>query len=504
MLICFSGHSFKYEIEAVAKLFFPVERFSLAFEEFAQVIGDNSNNIIFTRMKVKSTTTLLWVYASYNGRSVRASFTIPNCVDNYTDECERNLCVLLYKLLQELVEITPKWGVLTGVRPVSLIQKYIRKGWSKDEIYSYFSDKFLVSHEKLDLAYTTAEVQLDILTANQPNSYSLYVAIPFCVSKCSYCSFVSHPIKKNDAKVDEYVSLLVVELQKTAEIISKLGLSLTCVYIGGGTPTALTSSQLQVVVDAIAKYYPLEQVLEYTIEAGRVDTIDSGKLEVIKNALGQVGANEKTKVRISINPQTFNDSVLMEIGRNHNAQQVVECYNLALEMGFEHINMDFIAGLPTDTFESFKASMDKAISLSPSNITVHTLSIKRSAELFKSVETLSLDEVFATQYMNDYAEELLIRNGYKPYYLYRQKNTLGNLENVGYAKSELFCSIYNIYIMEEMHTIIACGAGGVTKVIKESTDKPINRIFNFKYHFEYISRFDEILKKKEEVSFLYE
>lgn len=503
MQIYFSGHSFKYEIEAIAKLFFPIERFSLIFEGNIPF----ENNLIFTRMKVidNANTTLLWVYVRFNGVTARKSITISNDTTDYTNECERNLCVLLYKLLNLLTDITPKWGVLTGVRPVSLIQRYLRSGWSKEQIYSHLQSIYLVSSEKLDLAFTTAFTQLEVLELLKSNSYSLYVAIPFCVSKCSYCSFVSHPIKKNDPKVDEYVALLILELEKTAEIVSDLGLTLSTVYIGGGTPTALNVVQLKKVVDSISRYFPLEQAREYTIEAGRVDTIDAEKLLVIKNAWGVVPDGEKTRVRISINPQTFNDDVLATIGRNHTAQQVIDCFNLAVELGFSHINMDFIAGLPNDTLESFKSTMDIAISLEPSNITVHTLSIKRSADLFKTTTT-DYDTVFSTQYMNDYASEILLSHGYSPYYLYRQKNTLGNLENVGYALSKPnTLSLYNIYIMEEIQSIIACGAGGVTKII---TNNPkfsnINRIFNFKYHFEYINRFDEILKRKEEVSLFYD
>lgn len=505
MLIYFSGNNFKYEIEAVAKLFFPVKRFSHIYnDDITNLTSINKEGeFIFTRKKVlfNSNSTLLWVCVNIFKDNkfifLKKSVKINNDILDYNDECERNLAVLMYLLLQEITNITPKWGVLTGVRPVSLIQKYIKLGLDKLEIFNYFQSKFLVTPEKLELSYITANIQLDILNSIDQNSYSLYVAIPFCKSKCSYCSFVSHPIKDNDIKVDKYIDLLILELEKTAVLADDLNLNLATIYIGGGTPTALNELQLEKLVNAIKKYFPINQATEYTIEAGRVDTITKEKLLIIKNAWGDVALGDKTKVRISINPQTFNDQVLQKIGRNHSADDVIQCYNLALDLGFEFINMDFIVGLPLDNFESFKRTIDIALKLSPNNITVHTLSIKRSSDLFKSALN-SFDNNFDEVFMNDYAQKVLTENGYLPYYLYRQKNTLGNLENVGYSKSVDSLCIYNIYIMEEIHSIIACGAGGVTKIIKNSNQKPITRIFNFKYHHEYISRFDEILQRKEE------
>lgn len=497
MTIYFSGHNFKYEIEGICKLFFPVEKFLHCFDDDFSQLDKNSSIITRRKQLFGGGKTLLWVQAFIDGKSYKRHSFLLNNSENYENECERLLCILLYDILSMATDIFPKWGILTGVRPVAVLQKLRKNGLSDREITSFFKEKYLVSDQKLDLAFKTADAQAQLLKSFMPNTYSLYVSIPFCVSRCSYCSFVSHAIDRPRAtdKIEEYLNLLVLELEETARIAKELSLVLDTIYIGGGTPTALSAEQLKKITDAIARFFPVETAREYTIEAGRADTITREKLQVIQNASCK---------RISINPQTFNDSVLKEIGRKHTAKQAEDCFALATEMGFEVINMDFIAGLPTDTLESFKSTIDKAISLAPQNITLHTLSIKRSADLFSAESTLCNIKTTMTPEMTEYAREKLLANGYLPYYLYRQKNTIGNLENVGYSKNGCE-SLYNIYIMDELQTILACGAGGVTKLI-DSSDKtdfgnknPISRIFNFKYHFEYISRFDEIIQRKQEV-----
>lgn len=498
MTIFFSGQAFKYELEGICKLFLPLQRFSHRFDgEFN--LSDaalNNDDAAFTRRKAGKSRTLLWVCIRLDGEYARESCYISNNSPDYESECERLLAILLFHSLQTLTKITPQWGILTGVRPVSILQRLRRDGLNNQEITAYFKDRYLVAEDKLELAFLTANTQEELLKQAPTRSYSLYVAIPFCVSRCSYCSFVSHAIDRPHAtdKIDEYLSLLVKELAQTAKIAAELSLRLDTIYIGGGTPTALSAEQLKVVTDAIAAHFPVADAREYTIEAGRADTINRQKLLVIK----QAGCK-----RISVNPQTFNDEVLHKIGRKHTAQQAVECFELAKEMGFSCINMDFIAGLPTDTLESFCSSINRAIALAPSNITLHTLSIKRSSELFSAEGISEYAKTDITSSMTAYAQQKLIGAGYLPYYLYRQKNTIGNLENVGYAKKG-FESLYNVYIMDEMQTILACGAGGVTKLVDKSRKStPIHRIFNYKYHFEYIDRFDNILKRKQEVAEFY-
>lgn len=484
MTIYFSGQGFKYELEGVAKLFLPLVRFNHIYDKV--MFEENS---IITRLKRGKTKTYLWIYANIDSHTNKACCSLNNNDKNYTNECERLLCILLYNVLNCLTECTPEWGILTGIRPVASINKLRQQGKSDSEIAEFLSDKYLVSQKKLDLCFLTSTVQAPLLQSHNKESYSLYVSIPFCYSRCSYCSFVSSAIgeKRSTGKIDEYVRLLCVELEYTAKMAVTLGLKLDTIYIGGGTPTALNEFQLKAVTDAISENFDVKSAREYTIEAGRADSITKEKLIIIKNA----GAT-----RISVNPQTFNDDVLKEIGRNHTAKQAIDCYLMACDVGFTDINMDFIAGLPTETIDSFKASIDKAITLAPSNITVHTLSIKRSSTLFEQGENLlSFIKENKNAVMTEYARDRLIKAGYRPYYLYRQKNTIGNLENVGYSKPG-FESVYNVYIMDEVQTILACGAGGVTKLVGLG-ETPISRIFNYKYHFEYIDHFDEILRRKE-------
>lgn len=498
MTLFFSGHNFKYELEGIVKLFFPVVRFRHVYDE----INPTENSYVLTRRKRGKSNTYLWVRVKLGKQTCHESFIISNNIEQYEKECERLLAILLYQVLSKMTGILPRWGILTGIRPVATIQKLRRQGQSDETIAAYLKEQYLVTDEKIQLAFLTADTQQQMLQQVSDNSYSLYISIPFCTSRCSYCSFVSHAIstKKSMEKVDDYVPLLCEEISYTAKIAMELGWTLETIYIGGGTPTALSASQLKKITDTISKHFDISIAKEYTIEAGRADTITREKLEVIK----QAGAT-----RISVNPQTFNDDVLKAIGRKHSAQQVKDSYLLAKEVGFDSINMDFIAGLPTDTIESFQNSIDTAIALSPSNITVHTLSIKRSADLFQETPAISAD---CTTEMTDYAQKKLIKSGYFPYYLYRQKNTLGNLENVGYSKKG-YESLYNIFIMDETQTILACGAGGATKLVRQPVSKyekyvidakPIARIFNYKYHFEYINHFDEIIKRKAEVKTFYE
>lgn len=491
MTIFFSEHDYKYEVEGVAKLFFPVEKFKHEYR-FCTPEDKNllqSDDIILTRAKKGAEFTYLWVFSQIATVSSHHCMKISNSASDYSDECERMLCIALYHVLQKLTGITPRWGILTGVRPVSSVLRLRKSGMTDLQLTEFLKERYLVCDDKIKLAILVANNQSEMLRQTSDNSYSLYVSIPFCPSRCSYCSFVSHAINTKSAidKIDEYLGLLCIEIAETAKLAQHL--KLDSIYIGGGTPTALTAPQIKLVTDAISANFDVSHATEYTIEAGRADSITPKKLEVIQ----QSGAT-----RISINPQTFNDLVLEEIGRNHTALQVKECYALAQDMGFTNINMDFIAGLPTDTLDSFKDTINTAIALSPSCITVHTLSVKRSSDLFDSDTITSYAKTAPTPQMTQYAQQALITAGYQPYYLYRQKNTIGNLENVGYAKPGAL-SYYNVHIMDDSQTILACGAGGATKLVGEGA-QPIKRIFNFKYHYEYIDRFDEIMERKSAIA----
>lgn len=488
MTIIFNGHQLNYEMESLCKLFFPAQAFTQLFNSNDDIIDD----YIKTVVESNGNTTLLSVTISFNnGTYIRSdSQTISNSdfdvKQAYLNECERVLGIMLYRLLSKKLDIYPKWGILTGIRPVVRIHKMRSKGYTDQQIHDEFLSSWLVSKEKTDLAFMIASNQDVILNEITQKDFSLYVSIPFCPSRCSYCSFVSQAIhnKKAMALVSEYVDKLCEEIKVTADVATQLGLNLKSIYIGGGTPTAITADELKQVTDTISTYFDVPSVVEYTIEAGRADSITHDKLVVIKNS----GAT-----RISINPQTFNDSVLQAIGRHHTAKEVLDCYKMAVDMGFGDINMDFIAGLPNDTVKSFKETIDMAVSLNPTNITVHTLALKKSSTLYKEEAYTSLAQN-QTEQMVLYAQEKLMQNGYEPYYMYRQKNTLHNLENIGYAKKGYY-SYYNIYIMEEVMAILACGASAVSKIIDFENGK-FHRSFNFKFHFEYIERFDQVLQRK--------
>lgn len=375
--------------------------------------------------------------------------------------------------------------MVTGIRPVKKVNELMERGLDKAEIFSALKEKYYVSDEKLELAYRTAVTQSDALKALDKRSYSLYVSIPFCPSRCSYCSFVSHSIESAGAKklLPDYVKKLCEEIALTAETAQELDLRLDTVYIGGGTPTALSAEQLAEVMSAVKKNFDISKIREYTVEAGRSDTITEKKLEIIRD----FGAT-----RISVNPQTMNDSVLEAIGRRHTAKDVTNAFETARRLGFGNINMDVIAGLPSDTPESFSQTIETLCGLDPESITIHTLTVKRSSALF-SEEERRVDSRVSE--MVDFGQRYLLDAGYLPYYLYRQKNTVENLENVGFSKAGYEC-LYNIYIMEEAQTILAAGAGGSTKLVNTETGK-IERLFNYKFPYEYISRYDKMIAKKE-------
>jgi len=310
----------------------------------------------------------------------------------------------------------------------------------------------------------------------------IYVHVPFCKQKCTYCDFASFP--KEIGKTESYFACLYRELEGRAKQYK--GKKFDTVYIGGGTPTTLEARELEMLIGELFREFDLSDIKEFTVEAGRPDTINEDKLRVIKSF--DIG-------RISINPQTMNEETLKIIGRNHTPSQIVEAYKLARKCGIDVINMDVIAGLPGESLEMFEKTIREVEELNPENTTVHTMSIKRSSRLREMIDEYDLTKGDEVSRMVDYAREYLADKGKYPYYLYRQKNMLGNLENIGYCKSETE-SLYNIFIMEEVQTILALGCGGVTKTVDRKTDR-IERIFNVKEPKDYIERIDEMLKRKD-------
>lgn len=381
-------------------------------------------------------------------------------------------------------EKTIPWGTLVGIRPVKRVVNMFSSGLNEGEIRKKLKEEYEVSDKKIDLSLSIAKTELNIISTIPENAISLYIHIPFCPSKCAYCSFASMPVSEMQHFVEPYMYALFEELDTIKKIIDDLKLSIVSVYIGGGTPTSILSIELDNLLNKIERTFDLSGCREFTIEAGRPDTITKSKLEVMK----------KHKVdRISINPQSMNDKTLSAIGRKHLVEDIYKAYDLAKTMGFKCINMDVIAGLPQETLDEFMNTIDKVLELSPENITVHTMSIKRAARINQTEDFAGLPQNDTVNKMVDYAHTKLNENGYKPYYLYRQKNILGDLENTGFFKGNTE-GIYNICMMEEIRTVISAGVGAVTKLVRNDR---IERIFNVKDVREYLNRAEEMRKRKD-------
>lgn len=464
------NHNFHFELENLTRLFFPNEKITVIRD-----FSEPQPPYIYTEVSDKIT-------ISVNIGSFNKSET---AVKRLTDDDNELVSAqLLYKLLCDFTGLTQPWGILTGVRPVKLLRRLAEE--SNEELaVKKFEKDFFVSNEKIALSRETEHNERKILELSKPESFSLYVGIPFCPSRCSYCSFVMASIERAEKLIEPYTKLLCEEIKQTAEIANKLGLRLETVYFGGGTPTTLSAEQLDTVLGTVNKSFDMSTCREFTVEAGRPDTIDIAKLFALK---------ENKVDRISINPQTVNDEVLKTIGRKHTAQQFFDAFELARKCGFDNINTDLIAGLPTDTPESFKNSLDSIVRLNAECITVHTLCMKRASRLTTEGVTLDLQQARDAREMLAYTQNILGQNEYIPYYMYRQSRMVGNLENVGWSKKG-FESLYNVYVMDETHTILACGSGGVTKLKRNNPDY-LERIFNFKYPYEYIDRFDELIQRK--------
>ena len=464
------NHNFHFELENLTRLFFPNEKITVIRD-----FSEPQPPYIYTEVSDKIT-------ISMNIDSFNKSET---SVKKLTDDDNELVSTqLLYKLLCDFTGLTQPWGILTGVRPVKLLRRLAEES-SEEQAVKKFEKDFFVSNEKIALSRETEHNERKILELSKPESFSLYVGIPFCPSRCSYCSFVMASIERAEKLIEPYTKLLCEEIKRTAEIANKLGLRLETVYFGGGTPTTLSAEQLDTVLGTVNKSFDMSTCREFTVEAGRPDTIDIAKLFALK---------ENKVDRISINPQTVNDEVLKTIGRKHTAQQFFDAFELARKCGFDNINTDLIAGLPTDTPESFKNSLDSIVRLNAECITVHTLCMKRASRLTTEGVTLDLQQARDAREMLAYTQNILGQNEYIPYYMYRQSRMVGNLENVGWSKKG-FESLYNVYVMDETHTILACGSGGVTKLKRNNPDY-LERIFNFKYPYEYIDRFDELIQRK--------
>ena len=479
--LAFRGHPFGYEVQATAKLFIPGVRFILCEDG---VIPEEIPNILLTERTENAdrhSPVCLRVQILLHGRQGEKQDTLPPDADRSVQEW--TLCRMLYDVLHELTGYTPPWGLLTGIRPVRRLLQ-MAEGRSLEEAAEEMQQCYRISDAKMQLALTTARIQQPILP-HSSKEIGLYISVPFCPTRCSYCSFVSHSMETAYKLIPAYVNKLCEEIAVLGDMIRRYGLTVQSVYIGGGTPTSLNAAQLRTVMEAAAAHIAIDRAREYTVEAGRADTITEEKLRVIR----EMGAT-----RISINPQTMHDHVLETIGRRHTVQQVLDAFETARAVGFDDINMDLIAGLPGDDEAGFAESLSRVMALDPESITVHTLSVKRSATMYQSDAVQNT--VPAVERMAELAARQLPAGGWMPYYLYRQKNTIGNLENVGYAKPGKE-NLYNILIMDETQTILGAGCAASTKLIAPGGD--ITRVMNYKFPYEYIDRFDLMMEKKQEI-----
>ncbi len=483
ILIQLNKDDFEYDIHSLVKAFYPSENISVWTpqknkKKEIQPISlwldiEYRQQEIFMLLKAEHASSV-WEIAG------QAAFPVDFCDRKQTKNLLKQN---LYHLLSAHTGQTLPWGTLTGIRPTKIAMNMLESGTPENEIAAYMAHTYETSKEKIDLSIAIAQRELTLLRKlDYVNGYSLYIGIPFCPSTCLYCSFPSYSLKQWADRVDDYLDALEQELSFTAAQFADKHLN--CIYIGGGTPTTLTPKQLDRLFSKIESIFDFSNLLEYTVEAGRPDSITKEKLEVLRAH----GIS-----RISINPQTMKQKTLTLIGRQHTVEQTVSCFYLARELGFDNINMDLIMGLPEETLEDVQNTMESLRKLDPDNLTIHSLAIKRAARLHMFSEVYAGYKMVNTQAHLDTAASVCRQMGMFPYYLYRQKNMAGNFENIGYAKNGKE-GIYNILIMEEKQSIVALGAGSISKHV--SLDKQIKRCENVKDVALYIDHIDEMMERK--------
>ena len=474
MKLLLIGHEDRYAVEQLQLALFPLEPMTAEFE------GDGA----VSRLIREGDSLIARTSVCLDGVTRTAVVEMPACDETVSDR-RQILQQSYYKAALPFLKKAPAWGALSGVRPTKLTTRCLKAGLSDEETIRHMERVYFVTPRRAKLSLDCSKATMEAAAKLSKDDVSLYVGIPFCPTRCAYCSFVSRTIGKRTELMEPYLEALHRELRRTGELMATSGKTVRTIYIGGGTPTTLTSAQMEALLTCIRESFDLSRCIEFTVEGGRPDTLDQEKLHVI----AQGGAD-----RMSINPQTMIDSVLRACGRRHSAADVETAYRQAVEAGYSAINMDLIAGLPTDDFDGFKHSLDTVIGLDPANITVHTLAIKKGADLYEKREGLSPDDEVAR--MVDYAEDTLRGAGYEPYYLYRQKYMSGSFENVGWCKPGTAC-LYNIYMMEELHTIISVGGGGMNKV--NLPDGTLKRFHNPKFPEQYIDMIEDVLNQKEEL-----
>lgn len=480
------GHEYRYAVEQMLMILFPDQK--PEYPDTEPEAGDNTliSTLNFEGGRATARAELYW-----KGKSSCREESLP--VSELTEDklvrdrlLQRILKLSFYHASVDVTGVEPPWGALTGIRPAKLASKALEAGDSEEVVRDRFLHTYLVSPERTELALDAAKAGLRVKKSLKRDELSVYVGIPFCPTRCAYCSFVSSDVVHARRVLPAFLDCLDQEIETVGTLLPQSGFVPRTLYIGGGTPTTLDAGDLDHLLDMLQKNLDLSRCTEYTVEAGRPDTFTPEKMAVIKSH----GVN-----RISVNPQTLRDEVLEAMGRSHTAADIYQAYQMARDAGIEGINMDLIAGLPKDDLEGFRYSLDGVLDLAPENITVHTLALKKGARL--SFERKGLPDGKTVEQMLDYAWTRLREEGYEPYYLYRQKYMSGSLENIGWCKPG-FEGLYNICIMEEYHTILAMGGGGSTKLTNPDAGR-IVRITNPKYPYEYIRDIEKIKKAKEQL-----
>ncbi|MCQ2420681.1 MAG: coproporphyrinogen dehydrogenase HemZ [Clostridia bacterium] len=477
MKLYLKNHTERYPVEQLQLQLFAQEPSEFVTEPFE---GDGTVSSL-SKGRVWLTAT---AKVTYHGKTGFASQRV-KLADADVRRTRRILQRSYYLAAVQVLEKEPAWGALSGVRPSKLSTKAMLEGASKTQAEKLLREVYFVSPARAKLCADASNYTVQAKSLLAPGDLSVYIGIPFCPTRCAYCSFVSESIERCGEFLPDYLECLLREVEYTGQLLKASGFHIRSIYMGGGTPTTLSSAQMERLLGKIQDSFDLSRSLEFTVEGGRPDTLDEEKLRVIK---------EGGATRISINPQTMSDAVLKAVGRRHTAQQVVEAFEQARRAGFDDINMDLIAGLPGDTAQSFRDSLTRVLSLDPSNVTVHTLALKKGADLFqKRVGLPSAEDVSD---MLDFTETTLRGAGFDPYYLYRQKYMSGSFENVGWCKPA-YPGYYNIYMMEELHSILSLGGGGMNKI--NLPQEKLARFHNPKYPQDYISRIDTILQQKDEI-----
>ena len=475
MKLNFRGHDDRYAVEQCLLAYFPEERPVYEGED-----GERCARVNLSIGRTYATATTRIVYDGKVGRGI-SRVPVDHDLSDYDQEGRRQKAIRLsfYKAAVAVLGISPAWGALTGVRPGKLAARLLTSGLTPKQTDRVLEKTYFVSPERRRLVIESAMEGLKAKADLRPNDISLYVGIPFCPTRCAYCSFVSASVEKSFALIEPYLDALMAEITQAARMVKDTGLHVKSFYMGGGTPTTLTAAQMDKLLAHLNKSFGFSDLAEYCVEAGRPDTITREKLQVLlDNGVG----------RISVNPQSLDDNVLRAIGRRHTAADIEQAMSLAAAMDFPHVNMDLIAGLPADTPAGFRKTLDTCLGYGADNITVHTLALKKGSRIL--LEGLPIPTAEDVSQMLDYANPTLRSHGFSPYYLYRQKYMSGSFENVGWCISGAQ-GLYNIYIMEELHSILSLGAGGSTKMVDPRTGD-IRRVFHAKYPQEYIDRPEKV------------